>query len=215
MSWILVKEVAAREIRTRSRTKAFRVITGILVAAAIIGPIVAAVWPEGGDDLRQVTVGLVNVDEATRQQILAFSEDSLDVNFQDLSDFSTDQVDQALTDGDINVALEPGPTLVWNSKTDFEIAGVLYAVLQQQEVLIKGRDLGLSEGDTAELLAPIAVQQRFADELDEFASAVAFFGLMVAFLLPQVFGQLTMLSVVEEKSTRVILLSVSTMWRPM
>ncbi len=106
MSWILVKEVAAREIRTRSRTKAFRVITGILVAAAIIGPIVAAVWPEGGDDLRQVTVGLVNVDEATRQQILAFSEDSLDVKFQDLSDFSADQVDQALTDGDINVALD-------------------------------------------------------------------------------------------------------------
>ena len=152
MSWILVKEVAAREIRARSRTKAFRVITGILVAVAIVGPIVAAVWPEGGDDLREVTVGLVDVDETTQQQILAFSEDSLDVKFQDLRDFSADQVDQALTDGDINVALEPGPTLVWNSETDFEIAGVLYAVLQQQGVLIKGRDLGLNEGDTAELL---------------------------------------------------------------
>ena len=204
MSWILVKEVAAREIRTRSWTKAFRVITGILVAASIIGPIVAAVWPESGDDLREVTVGLVGVDEATQQQILAFSEDSLDVKFQDLSDFSADQVDQALTDGEINVALEPGPTLVWNSETDFEIAGVLYAVLQQQEVLIKGRDLGLNEEDTAELLAPVAVHERFADKLDEFASAVAFFGLFVAFLLPQVFGQLTMMSVVEEKSTRVI-----------
>ena len=81
---------------------------------------------------------------------------------------------------------------------------VLYAVLQQQEVLIKGRDLGLNEGDTGELLAPIAVQERFADKPDEFASAVAFFGLLVAFLVPQVFGQLAMLSVVEEKSTRVI-----------
>ncbi len=190
MTWILVKEVAAREIRTRSRTKAFRVITGILVAAAIIGPIVAAVWPEGGDDdLRQVTVGLVDVDEATQQQILAFSEDSLDVKFRDLSDFSANQVDQALTDGDISVALEPGPTLVWNSETDFEVAGVLYAALQLEDVLIKGRDLGLSEGDTAKLLAPTAVQERFADKADEFASAgrtpaargtVAFFGLMVA-----------------------------------
>ena len=32
MSWTLVKEVAAREILTRSRTQAFRIITGILVA---------------------------------------------------------------------------------------------------------------------------------------------------------------------------------------
>ena len=77
-------------------------------------------------------------------------------------------------------------------------------MLQQQEVLIKGRDLGLNEGDTAELFAPIAVQERFADKPDEFAMAVAFFGLFMAFLLPQVFGQLTMVSVVEEKSTRVI-----------
>ena len=207
MSWRLVKEVAWREIRTRSRTKAFRIITGILIAAAVIGPIVAAVLPDGGDDLREVTIGLIEVDDATQQQILAFSEDSLDVTFQDLSDLSADQVDQALTDGDINVALEPGPTLVWDSETDFEVAGVLLAVLQQQGVLIKGRDLGLGEGDIAELLAPIPLQERFADQADssdELATAVAFFGLMAAFFLPQAFGQLAMLSVVEEKSTRVI-----------
>ena len=205
MSWTLVKEVAWREIRTRSRTKAFRIITGILIAAAVVGPILVAVWPDSGDDeLREVTIGLVGVDDATQQQILAFSEDSLDVTFQDLSDLSADQVDQALTDGDINVALEPGPTLVWDSETDFEVARVLFAVLQQQEVLIKGRDLGLGEGDIAELLAPITLQERFADQPDEVATAVAFFGLMAAFLLPQVFGQLAMLSVVEEKSTGVI-----------
>ena len=54
MSWTMVREVADREIRTRARTKSFRVITGILVAAAIIGPIVSALWPNSGDDLRQV-----------------------------------------------------------------------------------------------------------------------------------------------------------------
>ena len=207
MNWPLAKEVAWREIRTRSRTKAFRVITGILIAAALIGPIVAAVWPDRGDDLREVTVGLIDVDDATRLQILAFSEHSLDVTFEDLGDLSADQVDQALTDGDIDVALEPGPTLVWDSDTDFEIAGVLFAVLQQQGVLIKGRDLGLGEDDIAELLAPIPLRERFAeptDSSDELATAVAFFGLMATFMLPQVFGQLTMMSVVEEKSTRVV-----------
>ena len=207
MNWRLVKEVAWREVRTRSRTKAFRVITGILIAVALIGPIVAAVWPDSGDDLREVTVGLVEVDDATQQQILAFSENRFDVTLRDLSDLPADQVDQAVTDGDINVALEPGPTLVWESETDLEIAGVLFAVLQQQEVLVKGRELGLGESDIAELLTPVALQERFTeptDSSDELATAVAFFGLMAAFMLPQVFGQLTMMSVVEEKSTRVV-----------
>ena len=207
MNWSLVKEVAWREFQTRSRTKAFRVITGILIAAALIGPIVAVVWPDSGDDLREVTIGLVEVDDVTQQQILAFSEDSLDITFQDLGNLSTDEVDQALTDGDIDVALEPGPTLVWDHKTDLEIARVLFAVLQQQGILIKGRDLGLGDGDIAELLAPIPLQERFADPTDSsdnLATAVAFFGLMAAFLLPQMFGQLTMMSVVEEKSTGVV-----------
>ena len=204
---MLVKEVAAREIRTRSRTKAFRVITGILVAAAVIGPIVSAVLPEGGDDLREVTVGLVDIDEDTQQQIVAFAEGALDVTLQDYSGIPRADLDQALSDGDIDVALEAGPTLVWDRETDFEIAGVLYTVLQQQDVLVKGRALGLGEGDIAELLTPAQFEERFADPTDEsdsVATGVAFFGLMVAFILPQVFGQLTMLSVVEEKSTRVI-----------
>jgi len=207
MNWIMVKEVAAREVRTRARTRSFRVITGILVAAAIIGPIVGAVWPDGGDDLREVTVGLVDVDETTRQQIVAFAEGSLDVAFQDYTGVPPAAVDQALSDGDIDVALEAGPTLVWNRETDFEIAGVLFAVLQQQEVLVKGRALGLGPGDIAELLTPTQVEERFADEFgesDEVATGVAFVGLMLALNIPILFGQMTMMGVIEEKATRVI-----------
>ena len=207
MNWIMVKEVAAREVRTRARTKSFRVITGILVAAAIIGPIVSAVWPDGGNDLRQVTVGLADVDETTQQQIVAFAEGNLDVTFQDYTGVPPAAVDQALSDGDIDVALAAGPTLVWDRETDFEIAGVLFAVLQQQEVLVKGRALGLGTGDIAQLLTPTRVEERFADELgesDEVATGVAFLGLMLALNIPILFGQMTLMGVVEEKATRVI-----------
>ncbi len=202
-----VKEVAWREIRTRSRTKAFRVITGILVSAAIIGPIAAAVFPDNGDDLRKVNIGLIDVDQATEEQLLAFAEGNLDVTFLDLTGSSPEAVDQALSDGDIDLALEPGPTLVWDRETDFEIASVVYNVLQQQEVLLKGRALGLDEGEIANLLTPAELEERFADpadESDEIATTVALLGLVAAFIIPQAFGQLTMLSVVEEKSTRVI-----------
>jgi len=207
MSWNLVKEVAEREIRTRACTKSFRIITGILVAAAIIGPIVSALWPEGGDDLRQVTVGLVDVEETTQHQIMAFAEGNLDLTFQDYTGLPPAQLDQALSDADIDVAIEGGPTLVWDRKTDFEIAGLLFAVLQQQEVLVRGRRLGLGEGDIVQLLTPVQVEERFADELHEsdgVVEGVAFLGLMLALNIPLLFGQLTMMSVVEEKSTRVI-----------
>ena len=131
MSWTLVREVAEREVRTRARTKSFRVITGILVAAAIIGPVVSAVWPDGGDDLREVNVGVADVDETTQQQIVAFAHGNLEVTFQDYTGVPPAEVDQALADGDIDVALAAGPTLVWDRETDFEIAGVIYTALQQ------------------------------------------------------------------------------------
>ncbi len=207
MSWSLIREVAWREILTRSRTKAFRVITAILVAAAIAGPILAALWPDGGNDLREATIGLVEVDDATQDQILAFAQDSLEVSFVELTGSTPAEVEQALADGDIDMALEPGPVLVWNQETDFEIASVVYTVLQQQAVLVKGQALGLEAGDIAALLTPADLEERFADptdESDEVATVVALLGLMAAFILPQVFGQLTLLSVVEEKSTRVI-----------
>jgi len=207
MNWRLVKEVAWREIVTRSRTNSFRWITGILVVAAIAAPIVAALIPDGGDDLREVTIGLAGIDGETEEQIRLFAEGSLAVRFVDLTGSSPEQVDQALADGEVDVALEPGPTLVWNRETDFQIASVVYGVLQQQEVLVKGRSLGLEPGEIADLLTPSEVQERFADaadESDEIVTFVAFLGLMAAFMLPQIFGQLTMMSVIEEKSTRVI-----------
>lgn len=202
-----VREVAWREIVTRSRTKSFRAITGILVLVAIIVPVALALWPDGDDDLRTVTVGLVDVEQATQQVILAFAEGNLDIEFQEYSGSSNEVVSEAVAEGDIDVAVEPGPTIVWNKDVDFEIAVVLNNAFQQEDVLARGRGLGLDEQDVAGLFTPLVVEERFVegtDETDDVASVVALIGLMAAFLLPQAFGQLTLLSVVEEKSTRVV-----------
>jgi ABC-2 type transport system permease protein len=207
MSDSLIREVALREIRTRSRTRAFRLITAFLVVAAVVGPIAAALWPDDGDDRRAVTIGLVDADPDTRRQILAGSGANLDVTLRDLSESSPEQVEELIGDGEIDVALEPGPTLFWDEEVDPEIANVLRGALQRTETLTRGRTLGLDEEETADLFTPVAVAERFVDqaeEPDDVATAVAFAGLMAAFMLPQVFGQLTMLSVVEEKSTGVV-----------
>jgi len=204
----MVKEVAWREIRTRARTKSFKWITGILVAAAVAGPVIATLVPDNvTEELREVTIGLVEVDQGVEDQILAFTEGGLDVTFRDLSGLSAAGVEQALTDDDVDLVLEPGPTLVWDRSKDFEVAAAVYTALQQQELLVRGRTLGLDQGDIAELLTPAVVEERFANEADASEGVtifVSFLGLMAAFMLPQIFGQLTLMSVVEEKSTRVI-----------
>lgn len=204
----MVKEVAWREIRTRARTKSFKWITGILVAAAVAGPVIASLVPDNvADELREVTIGLAGVDPGVGDQIAAFAEGGLDVTFIDLAGSSSEELEQAISDGGVDLVLEPGPTLVWNRATDYEIAAVVYAVLQQQELLARGQTLGLDQGDIAELLTPAELEERFANEADASEGVtifVSFLGLMVAFMLPQIFGQLTLMSVVEEKSTRVI-----------
>jgi len=204
----MVKEVAWREIRTRARTKSFKWITGILVGAAIAGPVIATLVPDNvTDELREVTIGLAGVDLGVEDQILAFADGGLEVTIVDLAGLSPEEVEQALSDDDVDLVLEPGPTLVWNRSTDYEIAALVSAALQQQELLVRGRALGLDQGDIAELLTPTAVEERFANEADASEGVtifVAFLGLMAAFMLPQIFGQLTLMSVVEEKSTRVI-----------
>jgi ABC-2 type transport system permease protein len=204
----MVKEVAFREIRTRARTKSFKWITGFLVVAAVAGPVIATLIPDNvTEELREVTIGLAGVDPNVAGRIGPFAEGGLDVTFRDLSGLSTAEVERTLSDADVDLVLEPGPTFVWNRSTDYELAAVVYAVLQQEELLAKGRALGLGQADIAELLTPPAVEQRFADEADASEGVtifVSFLGLMAAFMLPQIFGQLTLMSVVEEKSTRVI-----------
>lgn len=207
MNWTMVRHVAAREIRTRGRTKAFRVITAFLVAAAVIGPVVAALWPTGSDDLRQVNVGVVDIDDTTQKAIEAAASGSFEIVFEDLSAETTSAIDEAVSGGGIDVVIEPGPTLVWNQETDFETAAIINAVLQQEAAFTRGQSLGIGQQDTAALLTPLQFHERFVDQPDEsdgLATAVAAVGLIAAFVIPQTFGQLTLMSVVEEKSTRVI-----------
>ena len=103
-----MKEVAWREIRTRSAPRR----SASSPAFSLRPPSSARSWlpcgPTVASDLREVTIGSVEVDDATRAQILAFCRRQPGRDVQDYRS-TPDQVDQALTDGDIDVALEPGP----------------------------------------------------------------------------------------------------------
>jgi len=202
-------EVALREIRTRGRTTAFRAITALLVLAAIAGPIIASIWPDG-DSPREVTVGIANAegdsDSRLREQILAISREDFMIEFSALEDSSSLAIDRSLMSGEIDVVVQLPSSVVWNETVDHGLDALIQAAIQQTTAVSTLESAGLSEQEIGQLFTPIEVSERFADESDSTngARAAAAAALMAAFILPQVFGQLTMMSVVEEKSTGVI-----------
>ncbi len=205
----MILEVAKRELIVRSRTKSFRVITAILLLAAVAIPIAIKLWPTS-DDLEEVSVGLAEgavTDGVDLPAVIAlFGTDRYDFDFVDLQD-AGQSIDDALTDDDVDVVIEPGPTIVWKDTVDAELGFLLEAALQQQSAVDKGAELGLGPAEVGSLLRPTPVDTRFVDEPEagaENASLLALASLATAFIIPQVFGQLAMTSVVEEKSTGVV-----------
>lgn len=203
-----ILEVAKREIVTRGRTRGFRAITAIMILIAIAAPIVLAVLPDPSDELQTITIGVGDgAPENFEATLKAFAEGQLIVETTNLSLTPTEAVDQMLSDGDIDVAFEPPNTLAWENGENLTIASLITAALQQDAMSNRAADLGLDSADLTTLFTPVDLTNRTIgddDASEGLRSAAAFVGLFTAFVLPQIYGQLTLLSVVEEKSTRIV-----------
>jgi ABC-2 type transport system permease protein len=205
----MVREVAFREIRSRGRTKSFRLITAFMVFVAVAGPILLAVWPSGGDDLRKVDIGVVaDLDTSIEPLLVTITAGQLELTFVPIGDLTGITTDKALASGELDVAIEADDVVAWNERPDLEIEPYVEAALQQVAAVQRGAAAGMSEDETIDLFQPLEVTKRFVDAPDtsddDVRMVIALLGLMVAFMLPQVFGQLTLLGVVEEKATRVV-----------
>ncbi len=219
----MIWEVAKREILTRGRTRAFRIITAILLVLAIAAPIAVRLWPDDGPDTREVTVGVDDdfESEAGLEQLEA-SADLVGESFSREIDFdfvaSSVALEERLADGEIDVGIEnvggegEGPgRLVFEKDRDQLVEFALGAVLTQRRQIQEAAELGLTDEELGRLLGAGPTESRLLEPVDpdeEEGEAVqivlAIVGLLSAFLLPQIFGQLTMMGVVEEKSTRVV-----------
>lgn len=203
-----VKEIALREIRTRGRSRGYRAITAIMLLLAIAAPIIMSVIPTPSDDLRNVAIAIgPNTPNGLGQALETLAEGVFDLTIVDTSTDSPDQIEARLSDDEIDVAIEAPATLVWNETEDSSLTALVTAGLQRAEALRRADELNLDVGDLAAVFEPVETEQRFvqgSSNTESVRRGVAFFGLFLSFLLPQIFGQLTMLSVVEEKSTRVV-----------
>lgn len=206
----MIWTVAKREVLVRSRTKVFRIITALLLLAAIAGVIVSAVVGGGdGDDLPSSVIGLVNVDPAVEPQIAAAAVDVAQIDYTPFG--GSADVEAALADGDIDVALVGSDSgaieFVWNQSVDFQLDAIVRTALQQGALATNAQELNLDPSDLERLFTPAPTSERILDEVDDgdgVKTLVALIGIVGTLFLIQVWGSLVAMGVIEEKASRVI-----------
>jgi ABC-2 type transport system permease protein len=197
-----------REIRTRGRSRGYRAITGIMLLLAVAVPIMIGFAPSPSDDLSDITIGIgPGTIDGLDEQLAELAEGIYDLTTVELGDDSAQEIDEHLSNGRLDVAVRAPSTLVWDETQDTTVSNLISAALQRAQALQRADELNLDITELEQVLSPMTVEQNFVNvtsNTEGVRSGLALFGLFLAFLLPQMFGQFTMMSVVEEKSTRVV-----------
>jgi ABC-2 type transport system permease protein len=207
-----IRLVAGREVTTRIRSKAFLWTTGILVAAIVAGGVVldlalgsssatrVAVTPQT-EALAQPLEELARVDDETVEIVPAPDDRAAEQAVLD------DEADVALTGSEDDftavVRTELGPTQY----------AVLTVLRQQAALGAAVTELGGDPAQVAERLASATLEVRALDpapERDGGQIAAGYVAGILLFLALQTTAQLVSQGVVEEKSTRVVELLLST-----
>ncbi|MBC2639705.1 MULTISPECIES: ABC transporter permease [unclassified Rhodococcus (in: high G+C Gram-positive bacteria)] len=209
--------VVRREFLTQVTKKSF-VISNVVILLAIVGGIVAYSLFSGGDDDR-ATVGLVG-DQALAPALVATGDavgTPVDVRPVPDEQAARDQVG----DGDLDVALVPGADGSVTAVTESELGSGLRTVIDAAVVRQAQAGALAAQGvDPAQLAEATGRAVVTVDALDppdpEKGQRVALSIAVVVLLYMQImmFGMYVAMGVVEEKSSRVVELLLSTL-RPL
>lgn len=207
-----IRLVAGREITTRIRSKAFLWTTGLLVAAIVGGGVVLDL-ALGSSSATSVAVTPQTEPLAQPLQDIARANDDA-VTVVRVEDDAAARA--AVADEDTDAALTGGPvdfTVVVRSQPDPTQHAMLTVLRQQATLSAAVTDLGGDPAQVAEQLASATVRIQALDpapERDGGQIAAGYVAGILLFLALQTTAQLVSQGVVEEKSTRVVELLLST-----
>ena len=212
-SWGAIRLVASREIMTRLRSKSFVWLTVILVGAVVLGGFVLNAASSSGPTAERVgvtpqTAALAESIEATGSTL------GTEVETVDVADEAAGEAQ--VQDGDLD-ALVTGtadsPTVVVDTELSPGLTAVFTTLAQQTALSDAVAELG---GDPAQVAGDIATAEptvRTIGEPSEFDPTRYVTGLVTGILLfmaIMISGQLIAQGVVEEKTSRVVELLLST-----
>ncbi|MFH6688480.1 ABC transporter permease [Cellulosimicrobium funkei] len=212
-SWGAIRLVAGREIMTRLRSKSFVWLTVILVGAVVLGGVVLNLASGSGPSAERVgvtpqTAALAEAIETTGSTL------GTDVETVDVADDAAGEAQ--VRDGDLD-ALVTGsvgsPTVVVDTELSSGLTAVFTTLAQQTALSDAVASLGGDPAQVAGDVATAAPDVRTIGEPSEFDPARYVTGLVTGILLfmaIMISGQLIAQGVVEEKTSRVVELLLST-----
>ncbi len=212
-----IRLIAKREFAVQVMKKSF-VISNIIILSAIVGGIIAFSIFSGGDDDRDV-IGVVG--DQSIASVLQTTGDAVGnpVEIHELSDAAAARSD--VESGEVAVALVPENAGAYTAVTDSELTGTLRAIIESS-VQSQATDTALAAqgADRAALAAATTAATVTVDAIDppdpEAGQRTALALSAVFILYAQIigFGMYVAMGVVEEKSSRVVELLLSTV-RPL
>jgi ABC-2 type transport system permease protein len=195
--------VAGREIALRIRSKAFVVSTAILMVGVVAIIVITATISE--ESQRSLDVGVVDASPALEQALVA-SGDALDTDVEVVVYPDVTAAEQAVRDDDVDIALVDD-AIIWERTTNDIDAAIVRSAAQAAATVARADAAGIDEEELADLLQPVALEDRFLEPEDADRGvriATASIGVVMLFIAIQSYGNMVLMGVVEEKSSRVV-----------
>jgi ABC-2 type transport system permease protein len=195
--------VAEREIRERLRTKAFRIVT-VIMCVVVVGAGVAAGLIGGGGD-KSIDVGTVGPDAARIAAGMRAAGPAFDLKPHARPQPSAAAARRAVDDGDLDLAIVPGPRLLAGVDAEAREVALVQQVwhgLAQRWALARS---GVTGAPARAVLAPASLPVSEVGDPDLGArKGVAYVGALLLYLVIFTYGLTIAGAIVEEKSSRVV-----------
>lgn len=203
--------VARREINSRMRTKSFVLSTLGLVLALGVYTLIILFSKEG-----PTKVGLDRDTAALRPVLTAVADRASDVDYEFVTvDGDGERAEKLLRDGDLSAVLSGDtsrPTMTVERETDDDLLAVVNAAVAQERTTLELEREGVDPVDFAQRVASSATETRALEPsgnsaAEQFALILSSTGLLYFFFI--VYGIMLAQGVVEEKTSRVVELLLS------
>ncbi|MFE9292619.1 ABC transporter permease [Streptomyces niveus] len=206
--------VAGREINSRMRTKSFVLSTLGLVVALGVYTLIILFSKEG-----PTKVGIDRDAAALRPMLTAVADRATGADFEfvtiDGEGDSGDRAEKLLRDGDVAAVISgdtAGPTMTVERETDPDLLAVVNAAVAEERTSRELEREGVDPVDFAQRVASSATQTRALEPsgnsaAEQFALILSSTGLLYFFFI--VYGIMLAQGVVEEKTSRVVELLLS------
>ena len=204
-----VRLVARREIVERAREKSFLVSTGITVVIVVLIAVLPNLLGLGGEE--RYTVGVADPRLAATGAAAERGAAAFDAEVT-VERVAPAEVDAALSDGELDAVLTP-EGIRTQDETDSDVVSILQAASRDARAQAALEQAGLSGSEQQSALAPAPLAVTTVEAQDPNAdakSAFAFVAVLVLFGQLLVYGIWVATGIVEEKTSRVIEVLLST-----